>query len=198
MALAARGLRCGLRWHADCSRTGMESRAQFLGHPVHQILVELPVGAFVFAVTCDTLHSVTGKRALVPAARLALDFGLVTATAAAPFGLVDWLAIRPGTRAKRVGLAHALGNLVMLGLFASARALRGNRRALGSAKWLAASGLGVAGVTAWLGGELINRHGVGVHDLVGEDAPSSLSQQKRATSGTQDLGKALIRERNAS
>ncbi|MDQ2643526.1 MAG: DUF2231 domain-containing protein [Myxococcota bacterium] len=176
----------------------MESRAQFLGHPVHQILVELPVGAFVFAVTCDTLHTVTRQRAFVPAARLALDFGLITATAAAPFGLVDWLAIRPGTRAKRVGLVHALGNLVMLGLFTSARALRGNRRAAGSAKWLAATGLGVAGVTAWLGGELINRHGVGVHDLVGEDAPSSLSRRTEVTSGTQDLGKALIRERSAS
>lgn len=153
----------------------MESRAQFLGHPVHQILVELPIGAFVFAVTCDTLGTVTRKRAFVPAARLALDFGLVTAAVAAPFGLVDWLAIRSGTRAKRVGLVHALGNLVVLGLFASARALRGHGRPVGPAKWLAATGLSVAGVTAWLGGELINRHGIGVHDVIGEDAPSSLS-----------------------
>jgi uncharacterized membrane protein len=155
----------------------MESRAQFLGHPVHQILVELPIGAFVFAVTCDALGAVTRKRAFVPAARLALDFGLVTAVGAAPFGLIDWLAIRPGTRAKRVGLAHALGNLVALGLFASARTLRGHRRPVGAARWLAAAGLSVSGVTAWLGGELINRHGIGVHDLIGEDAPSSLSRQ---------------------
>jgi uncharacterized membrane protein len=154
----------------------MESRAQFLGHPVHQILVEFPVGAFVFAVTCDTLGAVTRKRAFVPAARLALNFGLVTAVVAAPFGLIDWLAIRPGTRAKRVGLTHALGNLVALGLFASARALRGERRPIGPARWLAAAGLGLSGVTAWLGGELINRHGIGVHDLIGEDAPSSLSR----------------------
>jgi uncharacterized membrane protein len=168
----------------------MESRAQFLGHPVHQILVELPVGAFVFAVTCDTLHSVTRRRAFVPAARLALDFGLITATAAAPFGLVDWLAIPSGTRAKRVGLAHAMGNLVMLGLFASARKLRGGSRALGPSKWIAATGLGVASVTAWLGGELINRHGVGVHDQLGEDAPSSISRQARVGSGARDLEKA--------
>lgn len=173
----------------------MESRAQFLGHPVHQILVELPVGAFVFAVTCDALHSVTRQRRFVPAARLALDFGLLTATVAAPFGLVDWLAIPAGTRAKRVGLAHALGNLVALGIFASARALRGNRRSASSSKWLAATGLGVAGVTAWLGGELINRHGVGVHDLVGVDAPSSLSREARAIPGAR-LGAALDRERN--
>jgi uncharacterized membrane protein len=101
---------------------------------------------------------------------------LVTAVGAAPFGLIDWLAIRSGTRAKRVGLVHALGNLVLLGLFASARALRGDRRPTGAAKWLAVSGLGVAGVTAWLGGELVNRHGIGVHDLIGEDVPSSLSR----------------------
>lgn len=155
----------------------MESRAQFLGHPVHQILVEFPIGAFVFAVTCDSLGAFTGKRAFVPAARLALDFGLVTAVVAAPFGLVDWLAIRPGTRAKRVGLAHALGNVVALGCFAAARALRGNRRPVGPARWLALAGFGVSGVTAWLGGELINRHGIGVHDLIGEDVPSSLSRR---------------------
>lgn len=154
----------------------MESRARFLGHPVHQILVELPIGSFVFAVTCDTLGSLTRQRAFAPAARLALDFGLVTAAAAAPFGLVDWLAIRPGTRAKRVGLAHALGNLVVLGLFAGARALRGKGRPASRARWLAAGGLGLAGVTAWLGGELINRHGIGVHDLMGEDVPSSLAR----------------------
>jgi len=154
----------------------MESRAQVLGHPVHQILVELPVGAFVFAVTCDTLGALTRGRSFAPAARLALDFGLATAVVAAPFGLVDWLAIRPGSRAKRVGLVHAVGNLAVLGLFASARLLRGRRRPGSTARWLAAGGLGVAGVTAWLGGELINRHGIGVHDLIGEDVPSSLSR----------------------
>jgi uncharacterized membrane protein len=158
----------------------MESRAQVLGHPVHQILVELPVGAFVFAVTCDTLGALTRRRAFAPAARLALDFGLATAVLAAPFGLVDWLAIQPRSRAKRVGLAHALGNVVVLGLFASARLLRGRRRPPSAARWLAAGGLGVAGVTAWLGGELINRHGIGVHDLVGQNAPSSLSREARA------------------
>ena len=153
----------------------MESRAQILGHPVHQVLVELPIGAFVFAVTCDTLGAFTGQRSFVHAARHALDFGLMTAVVAAPFGLIDWLAIRSGTRAKRVGLAHALGNVVVIGLFASARAVRGNRHPIGAAKWLAATGLALTGVTAWLGGELINRHGIGVHELVGEDAPSSLS-----------------------
>lgn len=153
----------------------MESRAQVLGHPVHQILVELPIGAFAFAVTCDTLGSLTRKRAFVPAARLALDFGLATGAVAAPFGLLDWMAIRSGTRAKRVGLAHALGNLVVMGLFAASRASRGHGRPASRAKWLAAGALGVAGVTAWLGGELINRLGIGVHDVLDEDAPSSLS-----------------------
>jgi len=174
----------------------MESRAQFLGHPIHQILVELPVGAFVFAVSCDALHSVTGKRAFVPAARLSLDFGLATAVAAAPFGLVDWLAIRSGTRAKRVGAAHALGNLVVLGLLAAARRVRGHRRASGSAKLLAASGLAVAGITAWLGGELINRHGIGVHDVLGEDAPSSLSMRSNGVPEASVPEQRLGSERN--
>jgi uncharacterized membrane protein len=153
----------------------MESRVQLLGHPVHQILVELPIGALGFAVTCDALHSVSGQPELASAARYALNFGLLTAALAAPFGLVDWLAIPSRTRAKRVGAWHAVGNVAVLALFGTARLLRGERRALRASKALSAAGLLLTGATAWAGGELINRHGIGVHDLLGPDAPSSLS-----------------------
>ena len=78
-----------------------------------------------------------------------------------------------------MGLAHALATWWRSVCFATARALRGNRRPVGAARWLALAGFGVTGVTAWLGGELINRHGIGVHDLIGEDVPSSLSRHPR-------------------
>ncbi len=155
----------------------MESRVQLLGHPAHQILVEFPVGALGFAVTCDALHSVTGRAEFASAARHALDFGLVTASLAAPFGLVDWLAIPSRTRAKRVGAWHAVGNVAVLALFGAARLLRADRRNLRASKALSAAGLLLTGATAWAGGELINRHGIGVSDLLGTDVPSSLSRK---------------------
>ncbi|HYO96657.1 MAG TPA: DUF2231 domain-containing protein, partial [Polyangiaceae bacterium] len=153
----------------------MQSRAQVLGHPVHQIVVMFPMGAFGFATATDTLHSLTGRQELASAGRLALTFGLATAAVAIPFGLADWLAIRKGTRAKRVGAWHALGNAGVFTLFAAARLLRQGSRVPVSAKILAAAGFTLSGATGWAGSELINRHRVGVHDVIGEDAPSSLS-----------------------
>jgi uncharacterized membrane protein len=153
----------------------MESRAKILGHPVHQMLITFPIGGFGFSVVGDALHTYSGRREHAEAARQALNFGLATAAVAVPFGLVDWLAIDRGTRAKRIGLWHALGNVAMLGLFATSRLLRRRGSAPRSAKWLAGSGLMLGGVTAWLGGELVVRHGIGVHDRIGQDARSSLA-----------------------
>jgi uncharacterized membrane protein len=153
----------------------MESRAKFAGHPVHQMMVALPLGAFGMAVSSDALRAGRRSRMYEYTAARAIDFGLVTAALAAPFGLVDWLAIPRGTRAKRVGLWHALGNVALLGLFGGSRWLRARHDP--RAPWLAGAGMLLGGVTAWLGGELINRHGVGVADAMGLQAPSSLARR---------------------
>jgi uncharacterized membrane protein len=154
----------------------MESRTQILGHPVHQVAVMFPIGALGLAVVSDVVHAATGERELAVVAERALNFGLVTAAIAAPFGLRDWLAIRPGTRAKRVGRWHAIGNVAVLALFAAARLLRTDKHVPRTAKLLAGAGLVLTSATAWAGTELINRHGIGVHDLLDENAPSSLQR----------------------
>lgn len=152
----------------------MESRIKILGHSAHPMLVTLPLGALTFSVASDLLHTCLGQRRYAEAATQALDFGLATAVVAAPFGSIDWFGIRPGTRAKRVGLWHALGNTGVLGLFAASRLLRARRNDDVRAKWLSAGGFMLAGVTAWLGAELVERHRIGVHDNAHEDAPNSL------------------------
>ncbi|MGC4069272.1 MAG: DUF2231 domain-containing protein, partial [Polyangiaceae bacterium] len=86
-----------------------------------------PIGAFALSIGFDALHGLTHDPEHARAARMTLDVGLVTAVAAAPFGFVDWRAIAPGTRAKRIGLIHAVGNAAMLALFATSRA-RSQRR----------------------------------------------------------------------
>lgn len=153
----------------------MESRVKVLGHPAHQIMVMFPIGALGLSVVSDALHTLKGRRLYASTARLALDYGLVTAAAAAPFGVIDWLGIGRRTRAKRVGALHAVGNLAVLGLFAASRLLRTGERAPAPAKWLSGAGLALSGATAWLGGELVNRHGIGVSDVIGQDLPSSLT-----------------------
>ena len=94
------------------------------------------------------------------------------------FGLIDWLAIPAGTRARRIGSLHGLGNVGIVLLFAISWLLR-----VGADDWKP-SGLAVlfgilgallATVTGWLGGELVERLGVGVDDDARVDAPSSLA-----------------------
>jgi uncharacterized membrane protein len=154
----------------------MESRIKVLGHGAHPLLVTVPLGALTFSVASDALHTLRGDRRYADAARQALDFGLVTALVAAPFGTIDWFAIPSTTRAKRVGLWHGLGNLAVLGVFAASRALRARRSDDVRAKWLSAGGYLLAGVTAWLGAELVERHRIGVQDDAHENASSSLSR----------------------
>jgi uncharacterized membrane protein len=157
----------------------MESRVKIFGHPVHQILVSLPLGGLGVSAVSDALHARSGNHVHALSARLALDFGLITAAVAAPFGVLDWLAIPPHTRAKRVGAVHGLGNIAVLGLFTASRMLRRGRSAPLSAKLLSAAGVALSGLTAWLGAELINRHGIGLDGELGTNAQSSLAQTGR-------------------
>lgn len=165
----------------------MESRAKILGHPAHQMLVVFPLGMLAWSVVCDGAAIATGDRGWARGARRALGGGLLAALVAAPFGLVDYLAIPRGTRAKRVGALHGLGNVAVLGLFGASFALRQReaRRAArtgaeeeASALPIALSGAGFAlsGATAWLGGELVDRLGVGVDTPTSLDRASSLEE----------------------
>lgn len=153
----------------------MESRAKFAGHPIHQMMVTFPIGAFGVAVTSDVLGAGHSAKKYESTAATAINFGLVSAALAIPFGLVDWLAIPRGTRAKRIGLLHALGNAGLLGLFVGSRWLRarGDKR---RAQWLSGAGLLLGGLAAWFGGELVVRHGIGVHHRLGFDAPRALPE----------------------
>jgi len=153
----------------------MESRAKILGHPAHQIIVMFPVGMLGFAAVCDAARAVTGGKRWADAAKSAIGAGLVGAAIAAPFGLVDYLAIPRGTRAKAIGRAHGIGNVGVMGLFLASFVLRGAKKTSPVAAALSTGGLALAGVTAWLGTELINRLGVGVYDRASADASSSTS-----------------------
>jgi uncharacterized membrane protein len=108
--------------------------------------------------------------------------GIITGLLAAVFGLVDWLAIPAGTRAKAVGVLHGGGNVVVVALFLIAWLIRLNTQTpatqyapTGLPIVLEVIGLLLALVTGWLGGELVERLGVGVDRGAHLEAPSSLS-----------------------
>jgi len=154
----------------------MESRAKLLGHPVHQMLIVFPLGLLATAVIVDIVYFVGGALIFAELSHYLIIAGLIGGAVAAPFGLIDWLAIPSNTRAKRIGALHGGGNVVVLLLFLASALLRAN---LPSAPPVAAyvcsfAGAALALVTAWLGGELVDRLGIGISDGAHADAPSSL------------------------
>lgn len=154
----------------------MESRARLLGHPVHQMLVVFPLGLLGASLVFDLLSHALDMPVLAVVAYYMILGGLVGGLLAAPFGTVDWLAIPAGTRAKSVGALHAMGNVLVLLLFAAGAWLRHDDPAApgGLALSLSVVAVALSTVTAWLGGELVDRLGVGVSDGANLDTPSSL------------------------
>ena len=155
----------------------MEARAKLFGHPVHQMLIVFPLGLLGMAVIFDVLRLLGVSPNLGATSYYMIAAGVVTGLLAAVFGFVDWLAIPANTRAKSVGAWHARGNVIVVLLFAASWWLRRADPASPStlAFVLGLAGCGLALVTAWLGGELVDRLGVGVDDGAHLDAPSSLS-----------------------
>src|SRR5919201_3498475 len=155
----------------------MEAKAKLLGHPVHQMLIVLPLGLLTTAVIFDIVHLLGGSMRWSEVGYWLIGAGVIGGLLAAPFGLVDWLGVPKGTRAKTVGAVHGLGNVVVVLLFAVSWLLRRSNPALpaGTAYLFSFLGFAVAAVTAWLGGELVNRLGVGVYAGANVNAPSSLS-----------------------
>jgi uncharacterized membrane protein len=154
----------------------MEARAKMMGHPVHQMLIVFPLGLLGMSVIFDFVFFGTDDMVFSVVAYWMMVAGIVGGLLAAPFGLIDWSAIPAGTRAKRVGAMHGMGNVVVLLLFLGSVLLRDGAEAPPPTSAYVCSFLGVllSLVTAWLGGELVDRMGVGVHENANLDAPSSL------------------------
>jgi uncharacterized membrane protein len=164
----------------------MESRAKLLGHPIHPMLIVFPLGLFTFALVFDIVHwSKSGDTFFAHMAVWLIGLGICTALAAALFGFIDWWAIPKGTRAKAIGVWHGVGNVVVVVLFVISWALRVGgdmMRPRVGAFVLDIIAVAIALVTGWLGGELVDRLGVGVDNGANLNAPSSLSGQPAAGS----------------
>ena len=158
----------------------MESRAKLLGHPVHQMLIVFPLGLLAMAVVFDLLAIGLADGYWSEIAYWMIAAGVVTGLLAAPFGTIDWLAIPGGTRAKRIGAAHGIGNVLVVLLFAVSWLLRGEApRAPGALALILSFAAGcIALVAGWLGGELVDRLAVGVDEGAHLDAPSSLTTRR--------------------
>src|SRR4051794_39188039 len=102
----------------------MKAKARLFGHPIHQMLIVFPLGLLATSLFFDIAHLSTGNPEWATIAYYLIVVGILSGLIAAVFGLIDWLAIPAGTRAKRIGLLHGGGNVVVVLLFAGSWLLR--------------------------------------------------------------------------
>lgn len=163
-ALASR-LQLVLKQAEDQLPAGVISalHGQFLGHPLHPLLVHLPLGGWIIAGVLDFAPLPEGEDAQLArqhAADLALLLGTLGALGTLATGWTDWSNTR--AQARRTGLIHGLLNETAFLLNgASLLARRKGQRKLGKTLSGAALMLAVGG--GFLGGQLVYRHGLGVH-----------------------------------
>src|SRR5699024_4760405 len=137
----------------------------WLGHPVHPMLVSMPVGAWGLSSLFDLVGGRNGDRA--SAALIAA--GLLTAVPTAVTGMNDWSDTKGA--AARVGLVHATANSAASSLFLGSLVLRMRGRAAAgkAASW---AGLALAAGGGYLGGHLTYRQATNVNHAVGVQVPS--------------------------
>lgn len=173
----------------------MESRVKLFGHPVHPMLIVFPLGLLATAVIFDILFLIFGNRLFPTASYYMIAAGVVGGLLAAIFGFIDWVALPNNSRAKSIGLWHGLGNVVIVLLFAGSWFLRGNNVDFvpdGLAMILSLAGTALALITAWIGGELVYRLGVGVDPGAHVNAPNSLTHESASATDPQAQTKRTI------
>jgi nitrite reductase/ring-hydroxylating ferredoxin subunit/uncharacterized membrane protein len=136
----------------------------WLGHPLHPVLVQVPVGAWLSASVLDALAVLTpddDRRAGIErSAETLLTVGLAAVPAAAVAGTADWSDLHP--EQQRVGLVHASANVVAATLLA-ASVLRRRRGRQGQGRMLGLLGLTAASAGAAVGGHLSYRWAAGAN-----------------------------------
>jgi len=160
----------------------MESKAKLFGHAIHPILIVYPLGLLSTAVVFDIIYLITVNPTWSTVAFWMIAAGVIGGLMAAAFGLVDYINIPNGTRAKRIGLMHGLVNVGVVTLFVVSWLLRyrvAPEAPPTLAYVLSFVAVGGALLGGWLGGELVERLGVGVAENANLNAPNSLTQPDR-------------------
>ena len=166
-------------------------KGKWLGHPLHPLLVHVPMALWPAALLFDLLSRAGfGGNAMVRTSFFAIGLGLAVALLAVPTGIVDWSGIKREKPAWKIGLWHMLLNVVVLILFAINFALR-----LGTYREavlvpvtplvLSIAGTLVLVVSAYLGGRMVYAYGINVARLskgkwrkVAESAGANVAPEK--------------------
>ncbi len=143
------------------------STAKIAGHPLHPMLIVFPIAFWLGALLADIVYWIGAEPGWARASMWLVGAGVVGALAAALAGFVDFLG---DAEIRRLHHAwqHMIGNVIALVLSALSLSLR---LAEGAAEAVLPWGLALSAIvgivlafTGWLGGELVYRHRIGVHN----------------------------------
>ncbi len=140
----------------------------WLGHPLHPVLTDIPIGAWTAAEVFDVASAVSPNIGYERAASGAIWIGLVGAFGSAVTGLTDWSDT--SGRARRTGLMHGLLNVTATALYVTSLVERARDRA-GRGKAYGLLGYAIAAGSAYLGGDLVYTQQLGVDHAFGQEVP---------------------------
>jgi nitrite reductase/ring-hydroxylating ferredoxin subunit/uncharacterized membrane protein len=135
-----------------------------LGHPLHPLLTDVPIGSFTSATVLDLIG---GKRA-ARGADVLIAIGVLSALPTALAGASDWSETYGEDQ--RIGVVHAASNTVGVACFALSLIARGRGRRV-TGKLLALAGMSSLTVGGYLGGYLIYSRGIGVNNTFFHQQP---------------------------
>jgi uncharacterized membrane protein len=141
----------------------MRTPASIAGHPIHPMLVAIPIGLWIFSLVCDLIQAGGNPNPAWPTvAFYCMGGGIAGALLAALPGMIDLASLPPGPR--KTGLIHMTINLVVVALYAANFWLRrDNPLQPGNLVWLSFLSIGLLVISGWLGGKMVYEHGVAVN-----------------------------------
>jgi uncharacterized membrane protein len=140
----------------------MRTPASIASHPIHPMLITIPVGLLIFSLICDLIALfVSDPNVWLLVAFFTMVGGFIGALIAAVPGVIDLMSINEPT-IKRIGLTHMALNLVAVTLYAVNIWLRIDGTSSSAPLVLSVIAVALLGVSGWLGAEMVHKHGVGV------------------------------------
>jgi uncharacterized membrane protein len=157
----------------------MRSKVTLLGHAVHPLLIVFPLGLLMTSTIFDAVYLSSGLGKWAELSYWLIAGGVLSGLVAAAIGFIDWLYIPSCTRAKTVGLWHGAGNVAAVVLLVLSLFFRRWESSQPGTLAISLSFLGIALAVLGgsIGGELVERLGVGVEEGAHLNAPSSLARR---------------------
>jgi uncharacterized membrane protein len=176
----------------------MRTPAQIAGHPIHPMLVTIPIGLWIFSLVCDFV----AMRSAAPDTWAAASFyamvgGILGALAAALPGLVDLLSLRR-TPVLPTAVKHMVLNITIVALYVVNAWMRSDAitAAPGTPLLLSLVAIAMLLVSGWLGGKMVYEAGVAVHaGDTGTDVSGERRAADRANADRWNMGNVGARER---